>query len=238
MKKLSLFLFTLLALFLYSCNTPNEPDAPPTGGTPSAGVAPTVNFSIKKTSPFTIQFTNQSRNATSYEWDFGDGSTSSTVSPEHTYRSEGTYTVRLIARNGTLSKELTKRVTISKPTLCYVVGYRYDRVGLDNKYYYARLEDSGPFVKETWFTTQYTRISQSDLPKSYRFTTPVLLENIHKHDYYTIYVYWSDNTAGTATQRLKQTIYRDSEMYSTYPSEITKRNDNGDTQITLFLEWK
>lgn len=50
--------------------------------------------------PFSVQFDNNSSNATAYAWDFGDGSpVSSSTSPSHTYTSSGTYTVRLIATN-------------------------------------------------------------------------------------------------------------------------------------------
>lgn len=47
--------------------------------------------------PYTIQFRNQTLYATSYEWDFGDGETSTRFEPQHTYRLGGTYTVRLTA---------------------------------------------------------------------------------------------------------------------------------------------
>lgn len=40
-----------------------------------------------------------SANATSYEWDFGDGNTSASASPTHTYGSGGSYQVRLVAVN-------------------------------------------------------------------------------------------------------------------------------------------
>lgn len=40
-----------------------------------------------------------SSNATTYEWDFGDGNTSNATSPSHTYAQGGTYTVRLIVIN-------------------------------------------------------------------------------------------------------------------------------------------
>lgn len=53
--------------------------------------------------PYTIQFTNQSINATQYRWDFGDPSTtqdySTATNPSYTYPDTGTYSVRLIARN-------------------------------------------------------------------------------------------------------------------------------------------
>ena len=42
-------------------------------------------------------FTNQSQNAVSYAWDFGDGSISSETTPQHTYLLSGVYPVILIA---------------------------------------------------------------------------------------------------------------------------------------------
>ncbi len=50
--------------------------------------------------PLLVQFVNNSTSATSYEWDFGDGSPVSTaVAPSHTYTAGGTYTVRLVANS-------------------------------------------------------------------------------------------------------------------------------------------
>jgi PKD repeat protein len=46
-----------------------------------------------------ISFTNLSTGATSYVWDFGDGTYSTATNPVHTYLSPGTYTVKLIATN-------------------------------------------------------------------------------------------------------------------------------------------
>jgi PKD repeat protein len=46
-----------------------------------------------------VQFSNSSINATSYHWDFGDGSSSSDLSPSKTYEEEGVYEVVLIATN-------------------------------------------------------------------------------------------------------------------------------------------
>ena len=44
-----------------------------------------------------VTFVNQSTGAASYLWDFGDGSTTTTESPEHTYASGGCYVVTLTA---------------------------------------------------------------------------------------------------------------------------------------------
>lgn len=47
--------------------------------------------------PGLILFDNKSKNAIRYEWDFGDGTTSTTISPRHRYANNGTYDVRLTA---------------------------------------------------------------------------------------------------------------------------------------------
>ena len=51
--------------------------------------------------PANINFLNTSRSfsTTTYEWDFGDGTTSNLQNPSHTYNSFGTYPVRLIVRD-------------------------------------------------------------------------------------------------------------------------------------------
>jgi len=61
---------------------------------------PEVNF---RTNPEIIEvgipvvFENLTTNASSYEWDFGDGQTSTAISPIITYEESGPYTVKLVA---------------------------------------------------------------------------------------------------------------------------------------------
>jgi gliding motility-associated-like protein len=57
------------------------------------------------TAPVTTTFTNTSSNAVSYEWSFGDGGTSTATNPTHTYTTNGTYNVRLIATNAAGCKD-------------------------------------------------------------------------------------------------------------------------------------
>lgn len=49
--------------------------------------------------PFTVDFINNSINGVNYNWNFGDGNTSTTFAPTHTYTLAGTYQVRLISNN-------------------------------------------------------------------------------------------------------------------------------------------
>ncbi|MEQ8337334.1 MAG: PKD domain-containing protein [Cyclobacteriaceae bacterium] len=60
-----------------------------------------------------VTFTNASQNATTYEWDFDDGSTSTEQSPVHTYGGDGIYKVKLTASAPGESKSVTKEVTIA-----------------------------------------------------------------------------------------------------------------------------
>jgi PKD repeat protein len=68
----------------------------------------------------TVRFTNKSIGTiTSYLWKFGDGQTSTSQSPEYTYKNSGTYTVELIVSNSKSNDTKTSQISISfaeKPT--------------------------------------------------------------------------------------------------------------------------
>jgi hypothetical protein len=59
---------------------------------------PLVNFTTAPAG-LTVTFNNTSLNTDSYLWDFGDGFTSTEISPVHTYAAPGTYTVILAGTN-------------------------------------------------------------------------------------------------------------------------------------------
>ncbi len=73
---------------------------------------PIANFTATPTSgsaPFTVKFTDQStNNPTEWQWDFGEGETSTEQNPTHAYISDGRYTVTLIANNEYGSDTATK----------------------------------------------------------------------------------------------------------------------------------
>jgi PKD repeat protein len=63
----------------------------------------------------TATFTNQSTNAVSYNWNFGDASPGSTAAnPSHTYTANGTYTVTLTVTGPCGSDTYTMTVTITQ----------------------------------------------------------------------------------------------------------------------------
>ena len=61
----------------------------------------------------TRTFTDKSIGADEWNWNFGDGSTSTQQSPLHTYAGTGTYIITLLVKNYTTGCEYTKTQTIS-----------------------------------------------------------------------------------------------------------------------------
>jgi hypothetical protein len=55
---------------------------------------PTASFTFSQNS-LTFQFLNTSTNGNSYSWDFGDGNSSTSFNPTHTFAADGTYNVCL-----------------------------------------------------------------------------------------------------------------------------------------------
>ena len=76
------------------------------------GRAPDAEFSATPTEiteVMNVEFTDESLNTpTSWNWDFGDGSSSTEQNPIHTYYDAGTYTVELTVSNAYGSDNITK----------------------------------------------------------------------------------------------------------------------------------
>jgi len=68
--------------------------------------------STQQGTSLTYDFSNGSLNANSYSWDFGDGNVATSTTPSHTFASQGTYSVTLIAENGCDSDTASMDVTV------------------------------------------------------------------------------------------------------------------------------
>src|SRR5665647_3565605 len=80
--------------------------------------APVASFSASSTSgkvPLKVTFTDKSTGSpTSWRWSFGDGTSSTSRNPVHTYSKKGKYTVSLTAKNakGSNTKTMSGYITV------------------------------------------------------------------------------------------------------------------------------
>ena len=101
---------------------------------------PSASFTASKTNVVTgevITFTNTSKDASSYKWNFGDGTSSDVASPTHAYENAGTYTVELTAssKNGKKSDKATATIKVTKANEIRYDGNKYPLTKGYIKYY-------------------------------------------------------------------------------------------------------
>lgn len=109
MKKMILMIAAVsAALGLMSCRTDSLP-----GGDVIPGENPAADFTFK-VDELSVDFTDNTPEAFSWFWEFGDGNSSTERNPRHTYAGTGTYTVTLTVNNeaGYVS-EVSKRIFVA-----------------------------------------------------------------------------------------------------------------------------
>jgi PKD repeat protein len=83
-----------------------------------------VGSPVNGTAPLSVQFTDLSTGSpTSWLWDFGDGNTSTTENPAHTYSVPGLFTVNLTAINtaGSNSSILPDYINVTMPVFFHTI---------------------------------------------------------------------------------------------------------------------
>jgi gliding motility-associated-like protein len=152
--------------------------------------------------PLTVNFTNLSNNALSFVWDFGDGSTTTTFSPTHTFTAAGVYTVTLSAANSNACFR-------TDDTAHYIIVV--DTNHIRPAFTYKLIDSCGPYI------ASFTNNSTDNIGTPtyqwllgdgsvYNGTTPP------DHTYpdtgtYTITLIMSDTSACKSPDTVKQTIH-------------------------------
>lgn len=100
--------FLCICTFFFTCSDDPKP-------------SPVVAFTASVGSNGLVSFRNNSVNADTYTWSFGDGNTSTEQNPVHTYDTNGTFTVILNGKGSGGSGSFSSTVTISdiKSTLTF-----------------------------------------------------------------------------------------------------------------------
>ena len=103
------------------------------GGPPTPG--PTASSVAVNNTPMTIAFTGEKSGGMAYEWDFGDGTTSSAANPRHTYVTGGSHTATLTvtyADGEKASTQVEVDVSCTEPDTRDTVWFRDTDTGVTN----------------------------------------------------------------------------------------------------------
>lgn len=238
MKKI-ICLITLLPLVFVSCSKNDE--------------APVSNFSFsgnENFAPCLVYFTNTSTNASSVEWDFGDGQKSTYTTPTHVFSKGGTYNVTLTTKNSTgtqnvLNKIITIKnaptkvrinsITLTSMSFVTPTGGGWDLS--DGPDLYFKMTDVNNAVN--FFTATQQNILQSQLPLVSPLTTPFQTSSLTSK--YTIELYDYDN-GGTTDQWIGGFYFYFSDEMPTngslYPAIIYLSNSATTTlKFQLNVDW-
>jgi hypothetical protein len=109
-------IYTVTLSITDTTGTQNASRTVAVGNAPVSGFEEALSTSVSKT----VILTNASTGSApiSYQWTFGDGNTSTTESPSHTYAQSGLYTVVLTATNFITSNSISRQV-VAPPILYY-----------------------------------------------------------------------------------------------------------------------
>jgi PKD repeat protein len=102
----NIYLLFLLLIIFESCN--NKKVEP---------ITPIANFSFELGKNGEVKFINTSQNASKFQWEFGDGESSTEMNPIHTYKTENVYKVKLIVNSDEKNKnEIIQEINITNFT--------------------------------------------------------------------------------------------------------------------------
>jgi len=230
------FLLPFIAATLFSCTKKDATPAPP---------APVIDFSFSgnnNPAPTLVTITNNTKNATSYYWNFGDGTSISTdINPKHVYLKGGTYTIKLNAfnptANGSSEATATKSITIANeytnvninsitlfalPTLTSFTGY-------------IRITDA---LNSNLWTSSNITINPSNFPSVLLLTTPFVCTDLNKT--YIIEVWKVGNLISSdirvGVSGITPNVYIDNSGINAYPTTLTLPTISG-TSMKTVVRW-
>ncbi|MBS1688225.1 MAG: PKD domain-containing protein [Bacteroidetes bacterium] len=131
------------------------------------------NFNYNCDTAKKISLTNTSLGGTSYYWDFGDASTSTTSSLafSHTYATTGTYTITLVAFNSTTGCHDTthKNVEVTDPAATFTASDTL--VCIDKKITFSSHLTGGTALTYSWIFDNTTRLIDTTSAVVFSFST-------------------------------------------------------------------
>lgn len=155
---------------------------------PPASTVPQISYTIdnEELAPATVTFTNMSivpENAgtPTYNWNFGDGQSSSETNPTHLYTEPGVYTVSLVVTTSTSLEiqQVTKTIVIKDPNASGIPIYYTD----GTQVYQALINSQAP---------TFTQVEGIAAQSSYGMTMDTVNMKLYISDYGADKIYRSD----------------------------------------------
>lgn len=150
----------------------DEPPPP----SPPITTPPSANFDYRLSKPFapcTVIFTNTSTNATTFQWNFGNGTTSSSSNPSSFFSLAGTYSVKLTAEGVGGNNSTTKSINIPNPATKIEINKitlgALTTTPTGNFDFYFKVVNSN-FV-EVWRTGTISNFNSSQFPTTFTLTS-------------------------------------------------------------------
>ena len=241
-KTIQFVLLLFIAFNFSSCKKDQAEEILEEVAQPSAN----FTFTIEGTyAPITVKFQNLSKNGTTYQWDFGDGSkTIDKENPIHKYLQGGVFTVTLKVLNKSKEHIITKTVNIKKapvkmainklvlrkyPTTCSD-GSGWDYVGGPDIYW--KLMNYS--TTSTYFTSGIINdVNHNQLPLSFTYGLPYTINDLNQ----TFSFEFFDKDSPDADDNINYSAYCriKPSSYDTYPSII--HFNNGQMKFDLYVSW-
>ncbi|MEA3445536.1 MAG: PKD domain-containing protein [Bacteroidota bacterium] len=242
----NIFPLLLFAIVLASC-TKEETNNPDNNNNDTTTLAPIPDFSytlLGNYPPVEVTFTNKSLLASSFNWEFGDGTTSTEKNPTHLYSYAGSFFVKLTAYNNDTSKSKSKTVIIPEiPTKLFLKELLLDTLPFTDFYNLPWDSNSGPDVFFRIETPAYVmiyksdninNIEETDLPVSWTYNdTPIEIADIGDNFQFV----FSEDDGGSYMAIETPTVFNFSN-FSDYPETVQLISPNGKLEFTLKLEWQ
>lgn len=213
-------LFGLVAVLLCACSHRNAPAV--------------IGFEYDRIAPLMVEFTNTSSGFESYKWDFGDGTWSYGQDAIKGYETTGTYTVTLTGTAADGSKyDHRTTIELTVPDI-YITGYTLYAIPYENRYYKLIFKDDALLPSSwDWYTIYSPLLDETDIPYTYDFVHPVMIEQPNNHDYWTVQVVRNTTTSGDAddVSCMKGKITR--QQLLQYLPEYVLQTETGSTAVGI-----
>ena len=212
---------------------------------------PTANFNFSGggcQAPCVVTFTDASTGATSWNWDFGDGQTSTQQNPPaHTYTTGNNFNVQLSVSGPTGSNSITKSVSIlAAPTVCKISGISiltcpltdpggtsWDAFSAPD--FYVNLETTSGTVLLDGSGSYNTDVST--FPQSWTVNPTYNISSSNWNTTYRIHIWEHDSPdPDDDVSYCNFTLNNYTTVGNHYPTQFTLTN--GSTQIKLTVQWQ